>query len=200
MARRWLEPVTLSGTRVVLEPLSPAHVPGLARACDDGELWRHWYTLVAKPDAMGAYVEQALRQQQDEGALPFAVRHVTSGELIGCTRFFRVDEDNRRLELGHTWYAQSHQRSGVNSECKLLLLSHAFDDRDAIAVELRTHWHNRQSRQAIARLGAKQDGVLRNHTVSPGVIYRDTVVFSIINQEWPAVRQNLCYLLERGGQ
>lgn len=165
MARRWLEPVTLSGTRVVLEPLALEHVPGLARACDDGELWRHWYTLVAKPDAMGAYVEQALRQQQEEGALPFAVRHTASDELIGCTRFFRVDEDNRRLELGHTWYAQSHQRSGINSECKLLLLSHAFDDRDAIAVELRTHWHNRQSRQAIARLGAKQDGVLRNHTV-----------------------------------
>jgi RimJ/RimL family protein N-acetyltransferase len=199
MTRRWLDPVTLSGTRVVLEPLAEAHVAGLARACDDGELWRHWYTLVAKPDAMDAYVEQALRQQQEEGALPFAVRHAVSGELIGCTRFFRVDEDNRRLELGHTWYAQSHQRSGINSECKLLLLGHAFEDRDAIAVELRTHWHNRQSRQAIARLGAKQDGVLRNHTVSPGGIYRDTVVFSIINQEWPAVRQNLRYLLERGG-
>jgi len=110
----------------------------------------------------------------------------------------RGDADSRRLELGHTWYAQSYQRSGINSECKLLLLSHAFDDREAITVELRTHWHNRQSRQAIARLGAKQDGVLRNNTVSPDGIYRDTVVFSIINQEWPAVRQNLEYFLERG--
>lgn len=195
----WLQSVTLKGEQVVLEPLDREHTRELADACADGELWRHWYTLVAQPDAMDAYVERALRQQQKEGALPFAVRHRASGNIIGSTRFFRVDQDNRRLELGHTWYAQRHQRSGINSECKLLLLSHAFDDRDAIAVELRTHWHNRQSRQAIARLGAKQDGVLRNHTVSPGGIYRDTVVFSIINHEWPAVRQNLRYLLERGG-
>ncbi|MCG8392252.1 MAG: GNAT family N-acetyltransferase [Pseudomonadales bacterium] len=200
MAGRWLSPVTLSGEQVTLEPLERTHIPALAEACADGEIWRHWYTLVAPPDRMGDYVEAALHQQQAQGALPFTVRLRDSGQVVGCTRFFRVDEDNHRMELGHTWYARRVQRTGVNTECKLLLLSHAFESRDAIAVEFRTHWHNRQSRQAIARLGAKQDGVLRNHTRSPEGVYRDTVVFSIINHEWPAVRQNLRYLLERGGQ
>ncbi|EKF75850.1 hypothetical protein A11A3_00110 [Alcanivorax hongdengensis A-11-3] len=196
---RWIEPVALQGQAVILEPMTMEHVPALAEAVRDGELWRLWYTLVARPEGMADYVARALRDRDENGGCPFVVRHRASGALIGSTRFFRVDEDNRRLELGHTWYRQSHQRSGINTECKQLLLTHAFETLQAIAVEFRTHWHNRASRAAIARLGAKQDGVLRNHTRSPDGVYRDTVVFSIINHEWPAVRENLRFLREYRG-
>ena len=127
------------------------------------------------PDRVTAYIEIALEGRARHGDLPFAVRHRESGRVIGSTRFFRADPDNRRLELGHTWYARRFQRSAVNSECKLLLLGHAFERLEAIAVELRTHWHNHASRNAIARLGAKQDGVLRHHTVSADGIYREQV-------------------------
>ncbi|MFC6328585.1 GNAT family N-acetyltransferase [Alloalcanivorax gelatiniphagus] len=193
---RWIEPVTLEGDRVCLEPLAPSHADDLTEACRDGELWKLWFTFAPAPQRVDDYIQAALAGR-DQGDLPFAVRHRESGRVIGTTRFFKVDEDNRRLELGHTWYAGRYQRTGVNTECKWLLLRHAFESLDAIAVEFRTHWHNRASRAAIARLGAKQDGVLRNHTVTADGIYRDTVVFSIINQEWPAVRQNLRFLLER---
>lgn len=195
---RWIEPVILEGDRVTLEPLTAAHADDLIDACQDGELWKLWFTFAPSPERVAAYIDAALAGR-DQGDLPFAVRDKASGRVIGSTRFFRVDEGNRRLELGHTWYAGAHQRTGVNTECKWLLLRHAFETLDAIAVEFRTHWHNRASRAAIARLGAKQDGVLRNHTVSDDGVYRDTVVFSIINQEWPAVRQNLRFLMARGG-
>ncbi len=195
---RWIEPVVLEGERVRLEPLDHSHAGDLAEACQDGELWKLWYTFAPSPERVGDYIAEAL-EGRECGELPFAVRHRDSGRVVGSTRFFRVDERNRRLELGHTWYARRCQRTGLNTECKWLLLRHAFETLDAIAVELRTHWHNRASRAAIARLGAKQDGVLRNHTVSADGVYRDTVVFSIINQEWPAVRQNLRFLMARGG-
>lgn len=195
---RWIEPVVLEGERVRLEPLGHEHADDLALACQDGELWKLWYTFAPSPERVGDYITEAL-SGRERGELPFAVRHRDSGRVVGSTRFFRVDEQNRRLELGHTWYARRCQRTGLNTECKWLLLRHAFETLDAIAVELRTHWHNRASRAAIARLGAKQDGVLRNHTVSADGVYRDTVVFSIINHEWPAARQNLRFLMERGG-
>ncbi len=124
-------------------------------------------------------------------------RQRASGEIVGCTRYFNVDASNRRLEIGHTWYAKRAQRTAVNTECKLLLLTHAFEKLRCIAVEFRTHWFNQASRAAIARLGAKQDAVLRNHQISPDGSYRDTVVFSIIEGEWPAVKQHLRYQLER---
>jgi RimJ/RimL family protein N-acetyltransferase len=127
--------------------------------------------------------------------MPFIVRDKESNKIVGCTRYFNVDEVNHRLEIGYTWYAESVQRTSVNTECKYLLLSHAFEKLDAIAVEFRTHWHNHKSRAAIARLGAKQDGVLRNHQRSADGIYRDTVVFSIINLEWPAVKKSLEFKL-----
>lgn len=193
----WIEPVTLEGEQVVLEPLAPAHAEDLADATVDGELWKLWYTFVPAPDKVAGYIDAALQGREQSGDMPFAVRHLESGRVIGSTRFFRADPDNRRLELGHTWYARSFQRSAVNSECKLLLLGHAFENLQAIAVELRTHWHNHVSRNAIARLGAKQDGVLRHHTVSADGVYRDTVVFSILSQEWAAVRQNLNLRLGR---
>lgn len=186
----WIEPVTLTGRDVILEPLGAEHAPALAEAVADGQLWNLWYTFVPAPDAVDAYIQAALAENA-AGGLAFAVRDRASDTVIGSTRYCHVDADNRRLEIGYTWYARRFQRSGINSQCKRLLLAHAFEALGAIAVEFRTHWHNRDSRAAIARLGAKQDGVLRNHSRSADGVYRDTVVFSIIDHEWPAVRQNL---------
>ena len=195
----FIEPVTLEGRIATLEPLAVEHAAGLARAASDGELWRLWYTSIAPPDRMHEYVTTALDMRERAGAMPFVVRENATGDIVGCTRYFNVDATNRRLEIGHTWYATRVQRTGVNSECKLLLLGHAFEVLRCIAVEFRTHWFNHASRTAIARLGAKQDGVLRNHQLMPDGAKRDTVVFSIIDGEWPAVKQHLEFKLARGG-
>lgn len=192
----WIEPRSLEGQHVILEPLDREHLDDLRRAARDGELWRLWYTSVPSPEATEVYIEDALAMRQ-AGAMPFVVRHRESDDIIGSTRFCNVDAANRRLEIGYTWYARRFQRTAVNTESKLLLLQHAFETLGAIAVEFRTHWHNLPSRHAIARLGAKQDGVLRNHQVMPDGSYRDTVVFSIIASEWPAVRYSLRFRLER---
>jgi RimJ/RimL family protein N-acetyltransferase len=192
----FVDPVTLKGRYAILEPLARAHEEGLRRAAADGELWRLWYTSVPAPDKTGAYIDAALRMREDLGAMPFAVRDSAS-DIVGCTRYFNVDAANRRLEIGHTWYAKRAQRTAINTECKLMLLTHAFEKLRCIAVEFRTHWFNHASREAILRLGAKQDGVLRNHQIYPDGSYRDTVVFSIIENEWPAVKRHLHYLLER---
>ena len=194
---RFIEPVVLHGDSATLEPLTREHEEALKRAASDGELWRLWYTSVASPDRMGEYIATALDMRDRLGAMPFVVRDNRSGDIVGCTRYFNVDAANRRLEIGHTWYARRVQRSAVNSECKLLLLTHAFEKLACIAVEFRTHWFNQASRAAIARLGAKQDGVLRNHQVSPDGSKRDTVVFSIIDGEWPAVKHHLQFQLAR---
>jgi N-acetyltransferase len=194
---RFIAPVTLRGTLATLEPLATEHEAALASAAADGELWRLWYTGVAEPGRMRAYIATALDMRERLEAMPFVVREAATGDVVGCTRFFNVDPVNRRLEIGHTWYAQRVQRSGLNTECKLLLLTHAFETLDCIAVEFRTHWFNFQSRAAIARLGAKQDGVLRNHALHPDGSRRDTVVFSIIDGEWPAVKQHLAHQLAR---
>jgi RimJ/RimL family protein N-acetyltransferase len=197
VSARFVEPVTLRGRHATLEPLAREHEDGLRRAAADGELWRLWYTSVAAPEKMGDYVSTALDMRERLGAMPFIVRDSASGEIVGCTRYFNVDGANRRLEIGHTWYAKRAQRSAINTECKLLLLTHAFEKLRCIAVEFRTHWFNHASREAIARLGAKQDGVLRNHQLSADGVYRDTVVFSIIESEWPAVKRHLQFLLDR---
>jgi N-acetyltransferase len=194
---RWIEPVTLTGEHVVLEPLALEHEAGLARAAADGELWKLWYTSVPAPGETRGYIEKALEMRENEGALPFAVREAASGEIVGSTRFFNVVAAHRRLEIGHTWYAKRVQRTALNSEAKLLLLSHAFETLEAIAVEFRTHFMNHRSRTAIARLGAKQDGILRSHQIGRDGVVRDTVVFSIIENEWPAVRANLRFKLGR---
>jgi N-acetyltransferase len=193
----FIEPVTLKGEHATLEPLGAKHEAALRDAAADGELWRLWYTSVAPPDQIGAYIARALDMRERLGAMPFAVRQNTTGDIVGCTRYFNVDAANRRLEIGHTWYAKRAQRTAVNTECKLLLLTHAFDVLRCIAVEFRTHWFNHASRVAIERLGAKQDGVLRNHQLLPDGSRRDTVVFSIIDGEWPAVRRHLKFLLDR---
>ena len=195
MKKRWIEPVTLTGSKVILEPLSLEHLDGLISAVKDGELWNLWFTSIPAPEKAEEYIKTALGMRENAGAMPFIVRDRESNKIIGCTRYFNVDEVNQRLEIGYTWYSESYQRTAVNTECKYLLLSHAFEKLDAIAVEFRTHWHNHKSRAAIARLGAKQDGVLRNHQRIADGSYRDTVVFSIINLEWPAVRQSLMFKL-----
>jgi N-acetyltransferase len=197
---RWIDRISLIGTHVVLEPLALEHAAGLAEAVRDGELWRLWYTKIPAPHEIDDYIHTALDMREHLGAMPFVVKSSRSREVIGCTRFFNVDESNRRLEIGHTWYAKRAQRTAVNSESKLLLLQHAFEQLEAIAVEFRTHWHNHASRRAIARLGAKQDGVLRHHQRAIDGTYRDTVVFSIIAVEWPAVRQSLQYALSKNEQ
>ena len=193
----FIEPVTLEGWHATLEPLAREHEAELRRAAADGELWQLWYTSVPAPDKTAAYIDAALKMREDLGAMPFAVRDNASAEIVGCTRYFNVDAANRRLEIGHTWYAKRTQRTAINTECKLLLLTHAFEKLKCIAVEFRTHWFNHASREAIARLGAKQDGVLRNHQIAPDGSCRDTVVFSIIESEWPAVKRHLIFLLER---
>ena len=193
----FVQPVTLKGKHATLEPLAREHEADLRRAAADGELWRLWYTSVPAPETTGAYVAAALEMRAHLGAMPFIVRDNATGDIVGCTRYFNVDAANRRLEIGHTWYAKRAQRTAINTECKLLLLTHAFEKLACIAVEFRTHWFNHASREAIARLGAKQDGVLRNHQILPDGSYRDTVVFSIIESEWPAVKGHLMFLLER---
>lgn len=189
---RFIEPLTLTGLQwLTLEPMERRHESELLEAAKDGELWKLWYTAIASPDAVMGYMEDALEMRDELGAMPFIVRRKPDGKVVGSTRYFNVDAKNRRLEIGHTWYSKSAQRTGMNTEAKLLLLKHAFEKLHCIAVEFRTHWFNFESRAAIARLGAKQDGVLRSHQVSPNGTLRDTVVFSIIASEWPTVKAHL---------
>ena len=193
----FLEPVTLDGRHVRIEPLAHEHADGVRAAAADGELWRLWYTSVPAPDRTTEWIDIALDMRTRLGAMPFVVREKPVGDIVGATRYFNVDAAHRRLEIGHTWYAKRVQRSAVNTECKLLLLTHAFEALGCIAVEFRTHFFNFASREAIARLGAKQDGILRNHAIMPDGTLRDTVVFSIIAPEWPAVKRHLRFRLER---
>ena len=197
MNTRFVEPITLKGKHATLEPLAREHADAIAAAARDGNLWSLWYTSVPAPETVGTWLDTALDMRERLGALPFAVRDNASGAIVGSTRYFNVDATHRRLELGHTWYATRVQRTAINTECKLLLLAHAFEALRCIAVEFRTHWFNHRSREAILRLGAKQDGVLRNHQRMPDGTLRDTVVFSIIEGEWPAVKRNLQWRLER---
>jgi RimJ/RimL family protein N-acetyltransferase len=192
----WTYPVSLAGRHVRLEPLAREHGDALRAAMADGELWRLWYTTVPAPDGVDAYIDTALRGQAEGTDLPFVVRD-GAGTIVGSTRYCRIEQANRRLEIGYTWYASRVQRTALNTEAKRLLLGHAFDTLGAIAVEFRTHWFNMASRAAIARLGAKQDGVLRNSSRHPDGSFRDTVVFSIIESEWPTVRQHLDFQLSR---
>ncbi|NIZ93376.1 GNAT family N-acetyltransferase [Kineococcus rubinsiae] len=187
--------VVLSGERVRLEPLGPEHVEGLQAVVAEGDLWRTWYTSIPAPDAVEEEVERRLDLQADHAMAPWALRRLDTGAVCGVTTYMNLDPVNGRVEIGSTWLAPSAQGTGVNVEAKLLLFTRAFEDLGCIAVELRTHWHNHQSRTAIARLGAKQDGVLRNHARWPDGSLRDTVVFSVLDSEWPAVRSGLRHRL-----
>jgi RimJ/RimL family protein N-acetyltransferase len=192
---RWIEPVRLQGTHAAIEPMAAAHRDELEAAIADGELWNLWYTSVPDASALDGWMRTALQQREDSGAMPFVIRRRLDDRLVGATRFFNVVAENRRLEIGHTFYSQSVQRTAINTETKLLLLAHAFDTLGCIGVELRTHFMNQASRRAIERLGAKLDGVLRSHQVMPDGSLRDTCVFSILAGEWPAVRNNLKFRL-----
>lgn len=194
----WIAPVVLSGRHVSLEPLRAEHAEGLRAAVADGELWRLWFTAVPQPDQIETYIETALEGQATGNDLPFVVRDA-EGAIVGSTRYCHIESANQRLEIGYTWYAKRVQRTALNTEAKLLLLGHAFEALEAIAVEFRTNWFNFRSREAIARLGAKQDGVLRNAMRMPGGGFRDTVVFSIIESEWPIVKTHLTHKLTCGG-
>lgn len=186
---------TLPGSRVTLEPLSDDHLDELRAAAAENELWRAWYTNVPHPDAMADEIGRRQRLHEQGQMLPWATRLAATGRVVGMTTLLNPSKDAPRVEIGATWLATSAQGTGANREAKLLQLRYAFDELHCIAVEFRTHWHNRQSRTAIAALGAKQDGVLRNHSVGPDGALRDTVVFSIIADEWPAVRVGLEYSL-----
>jgi RimJ/RimL family protein N-acetyltransferase len=194
---RFIEPVTLRGGHATLEPLAVEHIEAVRAAAADGALWRLWYTSVPSPEGTAAWLDRALDMRERQGAMPFIVRDNASGDVVGSTRYFNVDAVNRRLEIGHTWYSRRAQRTAINTECKLLLLTHAFETLGCIAVEFRTHWFNHASRKAIERLGARQDGVLRNHQLMPDGSRRDTVVFSILDGEWLAAKAHLRFLLER---
>ncbi len=191
----WLENIELSGAVVTLEPLDMSHVEPLQAAVMDGEFWKLWFARVPAPDQMANYVMHAVTDAK-EGNIAFAVRLSETNRIVGTTRFYNVDELNRRPMLGYTWYAKSVCRTRVNSETKLLLLQHVFEQKGAIAVEFRTHFFNQTSRTSIERLGAKQDGILRNHQIMPDGSIRDTVVYSILQHEWPSVKNSL---LSRSG-
>jgi len=192
----WPEPVTLRGTHVRVEPLSPAHEPGLIEAVKDGELWRLWYTLVPPPEGMAKEIARRLDLHAKGSMTPFTVFDA-DGRIAGMTTYMNVDAANRRVEIGSTWYAARVQRSGLNTECKRLLLANAFDTLQCIAVEFRTHRFNNQSRRAIERLGAQLDGILRAHQRDGQGNLRDTAVYSITAAEWPTVRSHLDWQLER---
>jgi RimJ/RimL family protein N-acetyltransferase len=204
----WPSPVTLRNGRVTLEPLRPRHEAELAEAVRDGELWRLWYTSVPTPEGMGAEIERRLGLQAAGSMLPFAVIDTAPGEAtgdaggraVGMTTYMNIDAANKRVEIGSTWYRRSVQRTDLNTRCKLLLLSHAFDTLGAIAVEFRTHFFNRQSRAGIERLGAKLDGILRSHQIAANGTLRDTCVYSIIAAEWPTVKAHLEFQLGRPGR
>ena len=191
MTTTFLRAVSLVGDLVRLEPLSHDHHDGLVDATRDGELWHLTYTSVPGPDGMRTEIDRRLALQDAGTMLPFTARRADTGQIIGMTTYMDVDAVNRRVEIGSTWNARSAQRTGTNTESKLLLLRHAFEELACIAVELRTHALNLQSRAAIVRLGAEQDGVLRSHRVLADGSLRNTVVFSIIATEWPSVRDGL---------
>jgi N-acetyltransferase len=190
----WLEPVTLRGAHAHLEPLSHDHYDGLLDAVKDGELWKLWYTFVPTIENMRKEIDRRLGLQTAGSMLPFTVFDA-DGKIAGMTTYMNVDTPNRRVEIGSTWYAKRVQRTALNTQCKLLLLTHAFEKLDCIAVEFRTHFFNQQSRRGIERLGAKLDGILRNHQIAPNGTLRDTVVYSIIASEWPKVKAHLTYQL-----
>jgi N-acetyltransferase len=192
----WLSPVRLVGAHCSLEPLAPEQHDELVAAARDGELWKLWYTLIPSPDGMSAEIARRLDLQAKGSMQPFTTRDA-DGRVVGMTTYMNVDSVNKRVEIGSTWTAASTQRGPFNTECKLLLLGHAFEALGCIAVEFRTHYFNQQSRRAIERLGAKLDGILRNHQRASNGTLRDTAVYSILESEWPTVKAHLRWQLDK---
>ena len=195
-----LAPVMLEGHGVRLEPLAPAHAPDLAAAVADGRLWELWFTVVPEPGKVDAYIAEALDGQRAGHMLPWAVREMTSGAIVGSTRYHDIVAEIDRVEIGYTWYAKSWQRSHVNTSCKLLLMAHAFESLGCAVVGLRTDNFNFASQQAIERLGAKKDGVLRHHRPRRDGTVRDSVMYSILAAEWRDVKRHLELRLARNAE
>lgn len=196
MSTGWPPAVELSGAHARLLPLALQHEAGLAEAVRDGALWELWYTSIPRPEDMRAEIERRLALRARGSMLPFTVFDA-GGRIVGMTSYMNIDVANRRVEIGSTWTAASAQRSALNTECKRLLLGHAFEQLDCIAVEFRTHRFNTQSRRAIERLGAQLDGILRAHQISADGSLRDTAVYSITAAEWPTVKAHLQWQLQR---
>ena len=193
----WPETVTIRGRHATLEPLTSAHNDGMIEAAKDGELWELWYTSVPTPEGMLTEIDRRLDLQKQGFMLPFAVLD-GDGTPVGMTTYMNIDAGNGRVEIGSTWYAGRVQRTALNTECKLMLMTHAFETLGCVAVEFRASFFNQQSRRAIERLGAKLDGILRNHQHHADGSLRDTCVYSIIQSEWPTVKTHLTFQLERG--
>ncbi len=195
--RAEIEPVRLEGHHATLVPLRPEHRDALVEAASDGALWELWYTSVPSPDGMDTEIARRLAAQDEGSTVPFTVTDSTTGTILGMTSFGHIDRSLPRLEIGWTWYAARAQRTAINTDAKRLLLGHAFDTLGCVAVELRTHVLNLQSRQAIERLGARLDGILRHHQRARDGTLRDTCVYSIIAPDWPAIRSHLDWQLRR---
>lgn len=196
MPQNAFAPVTLKGKNLSLVPLSEAHHDDLVEATQDGELWKLWFTFVPSPETMLENIRLRLSMQNEGTMLPFVVIESSSQKAVGMTTYLNIDKPNRHVEIGGTWYRKSVQRTGLNTECKLLMLTHAFETMNCIAVEFRTHACNLKSRKGIERLGAKLDGILRNHMIMPNNTLRDTCVYSIIASEWPTVKAHLLGLFD----
>jgi RimJ/RimL family protein N-acetyltransferase len=192
-----VKPLTLRGRHAILEPLLPGHHDSLVKTVLDGELWKLWYTIVPSPEEMRADIDRRLAQQRDGTMVPFVVRNAEDSKIVGATTYCNIDAARHRVEIGSTWYAKSVQRTSLNTEAKLLLLTHAFETLQCLAVEFRTSFFNHASRSAIERLGARQDGILRSYGWHKNGTLRDTVVFSIVAQEWPAAKKHLEFKLAR---
>jgi RimJ/RimL family protein N-acetyltransferase len=192
-----ITPVLLEGNAVILEPLSLQHLDGLCAVGLDPWLWRITMTHIGTRDEMKAYIETALAWHEAKTALPFAIIEKKSGTVVGSTRFANIDHANRRAEIGWTWIARPWQRSAINTEAKLLLLTHAFERMECIRVEFKTDSINEQSRNALLRIGAREEGILRNHMITPTGRVRHSVYYSIVADEWPAVKQKLSVMVQR---
>lgn len=189
-------PITLTGDLVSLEPLSPEHHDHLVVAASDGRLWEKWSTLVPSPETMADDIDRRLALQASGTMVPFAIRALASGRIVGATTFLNIDPTVPRVEIGSTWTAASAQRTGINTEAKLLLLTHAFETWRCARVEFRTHRLNAQSRRAIERIGAQLEGILRQHMRLPNGLLRDTAQYAILDHEWPTVRTHITALLD----
>jgi RimJ/RimL family protein N-acetyltransferase len=193
----WTDPPTLEGGHVTLRPLEPEDRDAILAASADGRLWELFYTSAPGPDTIDDWFAGAFRERGEGRGMPFAVLDA-GGSIVGTTRFLRMNRANRRVEIGGTFYAARAQRTGLNTETKLLLLTHAFESLDCVCVQLRTDWFNTASQRAIERLGAKRDGVLRGQRIMADGRVRDAVVYSILDHEWPGVKRNLELMLARG--
>lgn len=192
-----IRPAVLEARGVRLEPLALEHEAGLGAAASDGRLWELWFSFVPRPEEVREYIDEALRGQRDGHMLPWAVRDLRSGAIVGTTRYHDIAADIDRVEIGYTWYAESRQRTHVNTTCKRLLLAHAFETLGCKVVGLRTDFYNLRSQRAIEALGARKDGVLRHHRLRRDGSVRDTVMYSILATEWPDVRRHLDLRLDR---